>query len=96
MPGFGAEVSKMMKKPEVAMEQTKKKISFLKRIKWMCLLFGFIMYISTESVFGLGWATALTVASMAGFYLICDGDSKADNLPICGRRHKGRGRFCRT
>ena len=58
------------------MEQTKKKISFLKRIKWMCLLFGFIMYISTESVFGLGWATALTVASMAGFYLICDGEAR--------------------
>lgn len=56
------------------MEQIKKRISLLKRVKWICLLLGFVMFISTNAAFGFGWAMSLSTAAAVGFYLICDGE----------------------
>ena len=58
------------------MEQTQKKIFLLKRVRWICLLLGIIMFIGTRDAFGFGWAAALSTVSAAAFYLICGGEVK--------------------
>ena len=72
---FSVQKVKKMKK-EVDMEQTQKKIFLLKRVRWICLLLGIIMFIGTRDAFGFGWAAALSTVSAAAFYLICGGEVK--------------------
>ena len=55
--------------------EIKKKIQFFKRLRWMGLLFGIIMFCCTFMAFGDAAAVALGVAASAGFYWICTRES---------------------
>lgn len=61
------------------MEETRvrKRVVLLRRIKWLGLLFGLIMYYVTVPAFGDIIATILACAAASAFYIICDRESKA-------------------
>ena len=56
------------------METAKKRISLMKKIRWLGLLLGFLMYGCTRQSFGEIMATVLAVISAVSFYFICDGE----------------------
>lgn len=55
--------------------EVKKKIVMFKRLRWMGLLFGIIMYCATFMAFGDILAILLGVAASVGFYMICSVES---------------------
>ena len=56
------------------METAKKRISLMKKIRWLGLLLGFLMYGCTRQSFGEIMATVLAVIAAMSFYFICDGE----------------------
>lgn len=51
--------------------EIKKKVQFFKRLRWMGVVFGVIMYMATFMAFGDVAAMLLAAAAAAGFFAIC-------------------------
>lgn len=51
--------------------EVKKKVQFFKRLRWMGVIFGIIMYLATFMAFGHITATLLASLATAGFFAIC-------------------------
>ncbi len=60
--------------------EIKKKVQFFKRLRWMGIVFGLIMYLATFMAFGDIAATMLAAAATAGFFAIC---SREGTRTIC-------------
>lgn len=58
------------------MEEIKKKVFFMKKIRWVGLILGIIMYECTVGSFGNGLSTFLAIVAALGFYYICDSEGK--------------------
>lgn len=58
------------------MEQTKKKIFLLNKMKWISMIMGIIMFAYTEDAFGMGWALALGIIAAISFYFICNTEAR--------------------
>lgn len=58
------------------MEQVKKNMTLLNRIKWLGLLLGAGMYFFVEPNLGVMWASALGAIAASAFVLICENASK--------------------
>ena len=56
--------------------KVKKKVLFMKRLRWIGLLFGVLMYCGTFLAFGHLIASLLGIAAGLGFYYICDSESR--------------------
>jgi len=54
----------------------RKRVKLFKNLRWVGGVFGIIMYLATENVFGEMMAIMLCLAATLGFYHICDGESR--------------------
>ena len=55
--------------------ETRKKVQFFKRLRWMGVIFGLVMYLATFMAFGDMTAVLLAAAATAGFFVICSRES---------------------